>query len=106
MIRRPPRSTLFPYTTLFRSNDINNEIKASNSWKIYPNPFTSMVNIEQSVVEQTSLQILNISGQILRNITINEKNIKIDLSHLKPGVYIARFTNNESHSTTIKIIKK
>src|SRR3712207_8561491 len=25
MIRRPPRSTLFPYTTLFRSNRINNE---------------------------------------------------------------------------------
>ena len=22
MIRRPPRSTLFPYTTLFRSNEI------------------------------------------------------------------------------------
>src|SRR2546422_6988441 len=25
MIRRPPRSTLFPYTTLFRSADINSE---------------------------------------------------------------------------------
>ena len=24
MIRRPPRSTLFPYTTLFRSNDLDN----------------------------------------------------------------------------------
>src|SRR5947209_12450810 len=24
MIRRPPRSTLFPYTTLFRSQDLNN----------------------------------------------------------------------------------
>src|SRR5256885_8506236 len=23
MIRRPPRSTLFPYTTLFRSNDLS-----------------------------------------------------------------------------------
>src|SRR3712207_7014701 len=23
MIRRPPRSTLFPYTTLFRSGDLN-----------------------------------------------------------------------------------
>src|SRR2546422_11438273 len=23
MIRRPPRSTLFPYTTLFRSNEVN-----------------------------------------------------------------------------------
>src|SRR2546429_7156127 len=26
MIRRPPRSTLFPYTTLFRSPDISSEI--------------------------------------------------------------------------------
>src|SRR3712207_9283311 len=26
MIRRPPRSTLFPYTTLFRSNPPRNEI--------------------------------------------------------------------------------
>src|SRR3712207_7774809 len=25
MIRRPPRSTLFPYTTLFRSNPLNQE---------------------------------------------------------------------------------
>src|SRR5690554_7168977 len=27
MIRRPPRSTLFPYTTLFRSNNIDDFIK-------------------------------------------------------------------------------
>src|SRR2546430_16292006 len=26
MIRRPPRSTLFPYTTLFRSNALWNEV--------------------------------------------------------------------------------
>ena len=26
MIRRPPRSTLFPYTTLFRSNDSNGDV--------------------------------------------------------------------------------
>src|SRR5437588_7857979 len=26
MIRRPPRSTLFPYTTLFRSHGINEEV--------------------------------------------------------------------------------
>src|SRR5690554_7534480 len=26
MIRRPPRSTLFPYTTLFRSKEVSNEI--------------------------------------------------------------------------------
>src|SRR3712207_7534199 len=26
MIRRPPRSTLFPYTTLFRSKDLRREV--------------------------------------------------------------------------------
>src|SRR5256885_12203534 len=26
MIRRPPRSTLFPYTTLFRSNPLNKRV--------------------------------------------------------------------------------
>src|SRR2546430_11864991 len=32
MIRRPPRSTLFPYTTLFRSDGRKLQI-ASTSWK-------------------------------------------------------------------------
>src|SRR2546429_2628447 len=29
MIRRPPRSTLFPYTTLFRSEDVRDEPHAA-----------------------------------------------------------------------------
>src|SRR5256884_9358277 len=33
MIRRPPRSTLFPYTTLFRSNE--NALAAENMHKAY-----------------------------------------------------------------------
>src|SRR3989475_2805633 len=32
MIRRPPRSTLFPYTTLFRSNDPDH-INDPNRWQ-------------------------------------------------------------------------
>src|SRR2546421_4621742 len=31
MIRRPPRSTLFPYTTLFRSGEIQRQ--NPNAWK-------------------------------------------------------------------------
>src|SRR5690348_18113386 len=31
MIRRPPRSTLFPYTTLFRSMKLLNEIESDKS---------------------------------------------------------------------------
>src|SRR2546430_13734444 len=31
MIRRPPRSTLFPYTTLFRSRTVSEEVAASSA---------------------------------------------------------------------------
>src|SRR3712207_8013917 len=34
MIRRPPRSTLFPYTTLFRSNRIVRRIFESLGYKV------------------------------------------------------------------------
>src|SRR5256884_5845320 len=30
MIRRPPRSTLFPYTTLFRSTNLINQLRQAN----------------------------------------------------------------------------
>src|SRR5258708_28188402 len=42
MIRRPPRSTLFPYTTLFRSEEV---YKGTNSWNIvyiYADPGANM----------------------------------------------------------------
>src|SRR2546422_2769371 len=32
MIRRPPRSTLFPYTTLFRSSSPNEEARGAWGW--------------------------------------------------------------------------
>src|SRR5690349_22314336 len=35
MIRRPPRSTLFPYTTLFRSNLMDGNIYGVEIWADY-----------------------------------------------------------------------
>src|SRR5258708_29497654 len=32
MIRRPPRSTLFPYTTLFRSRDVSSSWDVDAAW--------------------------------------------------------------------------
>src|SRR2546427_4831384 len=41
MIRRPPRSTLFPYTTLFRSKSSSTKVNLSlclAEWNIFPLP--------------------------------------------------------------------
>src|SRR3989442_9883925 len=36
MIRRPPRSTLFPYTTLFRSQRISEDVLQVEEGSLYP----------------------------------------------------------------------
>src|SRR3712207_6985937 len=46
MIRRPPRSTLFPYTTLFRSGYVLVEEYVSNDGYIYANVYGVPNNIK------------------------------------------------------------
>src|SRR5260221_5790303 len=41
MIRRPPRSTLFPYTTLFRSHRNASSSRGTKSGKLVPAPIPS-----------------------------------------------------------------
>src|SRR5256885_12633022 len=50
MIRRPPRSTLFPYTTLFRSVPANRGIVTRGAYKfvrhpVYTGAFTAMLSL-------------------------------------------------------------
>src|SRR3712207_7631747 len=40
MIRRPPRSTLFPYTTLFRSAFVDDVRRAGGAVEVVPHPGT------------------------------------------------------------------
>src|SRR3712207_7122904 len=57
MIRRPPRSTLFPYTTLFRSVDLTPvggetrslEIKSDGSWGLQLQPLTTAAQVSDVV---------------------------------------------------------
>ena len=70
MIRRPPRSTLFPYTTLFRSirNQIGKQVQnPTTRW--FFQLFTGihlLVGIEKEVVlnvKEIHLKILNLMGE-------------------------------------------
>src|ERR1035441_10879536 len=50
MIRRPPRSTLFPYTTLFRSvlaiRFGGNRVKLEGVYSVLPTPFTAAGDLD------------------------------------------------------------
>src|SRR5256885_9286747 len=55
MIRRPPRSTLFPYTTLFRSHgERDHEDPGGNAWPIAQQPRAPAIARRQRSEEHTS----------------------------------------------------
>ena len=79
MIRRPPRSTLFPYTTLFRSK--NKEIE---------------------------FYIYDLSGRIVAfqraQLIKGVNKLKIDVSRLNNGTYILRAITDEGNYSSKFII--
>src|SRR5258705_10190151 len=58
MIRRPPRSTLFPYTTLFRSQHLNNSQVLASRSSILLERRSNMMRSEEHTSELQSLRHL------------------------------------------------
>src|SRR5258705_3393935 len=73
MIRRPPRSTLFPYTTLFRSK------------------VTAMLNLHSGgeLVEYDALREMETPPATATHIPIDRKSTRLNSSHL--GISYAVF---------------
>src|SRR3712207_8918881 len=63
MIRRPPRSTLFPYTTLFRSVDAVMTRAAQEKVSMLPGPPT----VYQSILAHPRLREFDMSSLRLRS---------------------------------------
>src|SRR5258706_2702503 len=57
MIRRPPRSTLFPYTTLFRSHDLK-LLPENVHWGYYDSTVKPVLRISRSEEHTSELQSL------------------------------------------------
>src|SRR2546430_13305803 len=79
MIRRPPRSTLFPYTTLFRSSCPGHEGAAPRP-SASPNPRTrdrksTRLNSSHSQISYAVFCLKKKKKKILNNKYIREKNI-------------------------------
>src|SRR3712207_7041509 len=57
MIRRPPRSTLFPYTTLFRSELKRNTFEKEKSYKEQINGFVQKDHAYKGIIFKVCFQI-------------------------------------------------
>src|SRR5258708_18195680 len=96
MIRRPPRSTLFPYTTLFRSTKNQDDLLqllgthcwwCQKTWKSHYSGRIRQVNFPQQLGDRKSTR-LNSSHQIISYAVfcLKKKNSKTQRHHQPRGV--------------------
>ena len=78
------------------------DIVEVNFLEIYPIPSQSFVIVRQNKYIK-KVKLYNIIGQLIYEDFTNSKEIRIDLSYLKSGIYLMRINNNKK---LIKIIKQ
>ncbi|MCH8904240.1 MAG: T9SS type A sorting domain-containing protein [Bacteroidetes bacterium] len=75
-------------------------------FKLYPNPFSDVITIEQLGENEINLRIMDLSGQILKEANFSSSSIKLNLSQLPAGIYIAEISyGRNAASTAVKIVK-
>src|SRR3712207_8852307 len=96
MIRRPPRSTLFPYTTLFRSFDVSRRTFRTEQYADYkanrsetPSDFQGQVSLVCEVLDA------------LRIPSLDRKSTRLNSSHanISYAVFCLKKKNDKSGST-------
>src|SRR5256885_12885402 len=95
MIRRPPRSTLFPYTTLFRS-------AASHELIVWAGTLNTVVLITSSLTMALAVHAAEIGSRrlliLLLLATIDRKSTRLNSSHLviSYAVFCLKKKNNDA----------
>src|SRR2546429_6887182 len=73
MIRRPPRSTLFPYTTLFRSRAVRDAAKSTNK-EVELELTGSETELDNNIIQQ-------ISDPLAHLVRKDRKSTRLNSSH-------------------------
>ena len=63
---------------------------------IYPNPATSILNIENNNSQNFNVQILNILGENVMSQTVTNNNSTLNTSNLKSGIYFVRIIEDNN----------
>src|SRR5256885_5429101 len=97
MIRRPPRSTLFPYTTLFRSGGaVSNVLRATEpleGHRAFESPFGTVVLTERPILARSEEHTSELQSpcNLVCRLLLEKKNIRSfhAIHHLHPCAHPA-----------------
>ncbi len=86
--------------TFLKTSLVSEEIKAKNKLKIYPNPGSNIVTIEENSSEEKELKIYNMLGQELSSkvkiVNYTHDKITINIENLPLGYYIFKLNTKSA----------
>ena len=87
------------------STDIYANVHAEfEGFVVFPNPATGRVNISIGLIEASEIKIYNLMGALVHHSLANSKEVEIDVSTLKTGVYsVVVGTSDKYYSTRLVI---
>src|SRR5258708_17626616 len=102
MIRRPPRSTLFPYTTLFRSNDSNARERYTNASSSSISRAVLLLCHSNAVKILASISRLSVSLLAIKiEARIDRKSTRLNSSHQIISYAVFCLKKKKKRCTTI-----
>lgn len=90
--------------TVTQTTLANNEFLASK-FSVYPNPANNFVNIAANGLNMNSIELSDLNGRVVKNISVNGSETQVNISDLSQGVYMMKITSDEGVATK-KIVKQ
>ncbi|MCB0755865.1 MAG: T9SS type A sorting domain-containing protein [Flavobacteriales bacterium] len=64
------------------------EAESEMTWTVYPNPVVGELNVQVLRGEEANIEIIDVTGKLVKKERINEMNHKIDVNQLVTGIYL------------------
>lgn len=69
---------------------------SETTWTVYPNPVEGELNIQVLAGQEANIEIIDVTGKLVKKERINEGNHKIDVDQLVTGIYLYQIRSLEN----------
>lgn len=92
------------FVTRFNTDVVTESVSemSNDTYKVYPNPATSMIFVESDVDADANLSIIDVTGRVVREMIFNNNAI-VNIEDLNSGVYFIKI-QDDNNQTIQKIV--
>jgi hypothetical protein len=80
------------------------EVKNQDLISVQPNPANDNITIKLANAEAVNVNIFSVSGELIKDVRINNSTTTVDVSDLSNGIYFVKVLSKEINQTTKLII--